>query len=177
MNGDLMKTNPFNIEILVAGFSHLVWLTLLALLLLGISPTNIVEPLSKIGSGTAVVLVALIGGVSFYLGFLAQAFLIFVSFLINKKERKNKIYSYLKEKDKVWNNKNFFRSMAFAIFGIMIFLLIMGSYNYESFRYLLAIIVIGIITESATVMSWLYWKYIGKEIEKRNFVYPRKIRS
>lgn len=165
-----MKTNPFNFEILVTGFSHLLWLTLFTLLLLGISPSKIIDSLSKIGSGTAVVLIALIGGVSFYLGFLAQDFLIFLSYLFNKRGRKNRIYSYRSEKDKIWNNKSFFRSMAFAIVGILIFLLSMGFFNSESYKYFLAIIVIGFIVESTTIIAWLYWKHIERKIANRNVV-------
>jgi hypothetical protein len=135
-----MKTNPFNIEYPIAGFSHLLWLTLLALWLLDIPLTNLISFLTSIESGTAVILVATLGGISFFLGFLAEHFLVWGSYLINKKERGEKIDSYRNQVKMTWSAKSFFRSMAFAILGIAFFLLVW--IKFEISKYYWAIIVV-----------------------------------
>jgi hypothetical protein len=53
--------------------------------------------------------------------------------------------------------------MAFAIAGIIILLLLFGK--SQSYEYFLTILIIGLLIESATVISWLFWKHIGRKIE------------
>jgi hypothetical protein len=99
----MLKTNPFQFEILVAGFSHLLWLTLLALFILGIPPNHIPEFFMKVEAGTAVILVALIGGASFFLGVLAEHFLVCVSYIKKDKNgREKKIASYFDQSGMAW---------------------------------------------------------------------------
>lgn len=161
----MLKTHPFQFEILVAGFSHLLWLTLLAYFILGLPPNQIIDFLIKVEAGTAVILVALIGGVSFFLGVLAEHILVWVSYLkMNKNGRKKKIDFYCDQSCLVWGAKSFFRSMAFAIAGIIILLLLLDK--SQSCKYFWTIVIIGLLIESATIISWLFWKHIGRKIEK-----------
>ena len=67
-----MSTKLLRIEILIAGFSHLLWMTFLALCILGKSTDVIFSSISAIKPGTAIIFSAIIIGVSYYLGMLAE---------------------------------------------------------------------------------------------------------
>jgi len=170
-----MNTIQFSPEILVAGFSHFVWFTLLVFWLLGVSPRSSLNFISTIAPGTAIVLIAVISGISFFLGTLAEQMLIVVSYVCKKKEDRKSILDLSKKcknnnelsnaLDKAWSAKSFFRSISFAGFVILVLLLILDS-KYESSNHWSTIIIISIILESATITAWIYLKKRIKESDK-----------
>ncbi len=164
-----MSTERFRIQILVEGFSHLLWLILLALYMLEIPPQEFLELLSKIKPGTVVLLGAIIIGASFFLGTLAENLLIALSYFFKKKtERKNTLNlpDDLSGVAWAWGVKSFFRSL--AVSGAIIIVLILCLDNkYESSSHWWTIITIGIILESGTVACWLFLKYQIRDRENK----------
>jgi hypothetical protein len=161
-----MKTHPFQFEIIVAGFSHLIWLTLLAFMIQGSPPNKILDYFFALQAGTSVILIAIVGGISYFLGVLAESFFIWISFLkMDEQRRKKKINKYRSKSNYIWNGKSFFRSMAFAICGILLFLLLLDK--SQSSKYCCTIVVIGLIIESITIICWLFWKYIEGKISSK----------
>ena len=69
-----MSTIQIRPEILVVGFAHLIWITLLSFIILGDNPVEVLKYLSAIDSGTGIILVAIITGASFLLGGTRRAF-------------------------------------------------------------------------------------------------------
>jgi hypothetical protein len=132
-----MTTKQFKPEILIAGFAHLLWITLLALWMLGKSPDIVICFFSNITSGTAILIGSLIIGISFFLGVLAEHFLIIISYWFMNDENKNKQIAKFKP-DEAWQSKSFFRSMFFASACIIILLIIMVpkvNFNNEWWQY------------------------------------------
>ena len=125
-----MNTKLFRIEIVIAGFSHLLWMTFLSLLILEKSPNIIFNYLSTIQSGSAVGLSTLVICISYFLGMLAEHFGSSLIYFLRDEGKKELIISQFKDKpDEVYANKIFFLSMSFAIPIIAICLLLINNFD------------------------------------------------
>ncbi len=167
-----MSTIQFRPEILVAGFAHVIWVLLLSLQLLGISPHNVVNFLYNIGPGLALILITSIFVISFFLGTLFEQVLIVTSYLFMNKERRESISVATKfsesnqalsiELARAWDAKSFFRSVFFA--GLLTSILLLRfDVKLENGKHWIAIFIISVILESATLESWLFIKYRIRE--------------
>lgn len=158
-----MSTKLFRIEIVITGFSHLIWMTLLSLLILQQSPYIILNFLSTIQSGSAIIITTLIICVSYFLGILAEHFGSSIIYFIGDEEKKRLIANSFKGKpDEVYANKIFFLSMSFAIPFISIFLLL--NSNFDNCNRIWAIIINAISIEFGNVMSTFYWVKITRSL-------------
>jgi hypothetical protein len=156
-----MNTIEFRPEILVAGFAHLIWLLLLSLLMLGISPIYFVSLFSNVGPGVALILITTIFCISFFLGTLFEQIFVVISYYSKAKEkRENNLNS--DGLAKAWSAKSFFRSITFAGLGIGLLLLFFDC-KFENSKHLLPILIIGFILESSTLIAWLHIKYRIRE--------------
>ena len=134
-------------------------MTLFSLILLGKSPDIIFSYLSEIQSGTSVFLVAVFFSLSFFLGRVAEHFIIAVNYFCRKSKRQGFVDSFIGTKEEIWGNKIFFFSSALGLLAIMLFLL--AEYRNE----LLAILIIGVILLIATASSFIYWYKFGGKFE------------
>jgi hypothetical protein len=151
-----MNIKPLRIEILFAGITHFLWITLLALCILGESPDIILKFLTKVESGTAVFLFAIIVSVCFFLGTIAENFLIALNyFRKNEKGREKILKLFTGTPGEIWGAKIFFLS-SFSGLLIIITLLLLSD-KIESFNAKWAIFVVGMILELATFTSFLFW--------------------
>ena len=154
---------PLRIEILFAGLTHLVWLTLLAFCISGESPVEVINFITKIGSGTALFLYAVIVSVSFFLGTIAENFVIALNYFRKNEEQKNRTRELFKSSaGENWGAKSFFFSISW---GLLFILLILIFSNYIASCYVkLAILVLGIILLIGTISSLLFWNHIEKKL-------------
>ena len=160
-----MSIKALNIETVFSGFIHLLWSTLLTLIILGESPSIVLNFFDKIESGPSVLLIAVAFSMSFFLGRIAEHFFIALNFCRkNKDDKEKKIKSFAgnnETKGEIWGNKMFF-------FSSLVGLLILGFLLYiltESWNAKVAIIVIGGMLITATVVSTLYWKYLDNKVQ------------
>ncbi|MEJ2616029.1 MAG: hypothetical protein P8Z35_13810, partial [Ignavibacteriaceae bacterium] len=146
---------PLRIEILFTGLVHLVWLTLLAFCISGESPRILINFLTKIESGAALFLYAIIISISFYLGTIAENFVIAINYFRKNKEQKSQSIKLLKiNSTGIWGAKSFFFS---SFWGILFVLFLLMFSNYiDSYKVKLAILVLGILLLIATLSSLIY---------------------
>jgi len=149
-----MSIKPLHIETVFSGFIHLIWITLLTLCFLGESPAIILNFLEKIGSGTAVFLIAVAFSLSFFLGRIAEHLIIGVNYFIQKDKRQKYVDSFEGTKGEIWGNKIFSLSSFCGLSGLMIILFIM----IESWK----ILIRGVILIFITLISFLYWYNFAK---------------
>lgn len=149
-----MNIKPLHIETVFAGFIHLIWITILTLCVLGISPEVIFCYLTQIESGTAVILLAVLFSVSFFLGRMAEHLIIAINyFRRNEKEREKILELYKDNPGEIWGNKIFSVSSFCAILFAVIILLVLPT----SCKVRLAILILGLILLSTTFISSIYW--------------------
>jgi hypothetical protein len=152
---------PLRIEILFAGFIHLLWLTLLAFFISGESPLKMMNFLTTIGSGTALFLYAIIISVSFFLGTVAENFVIALNYLRKNKEQRNQSIKLLESsRSENWGSKSFFFSSSAGLLFLIV-MLVFSNY-IESCSVKWAITVIGVILLLGTVSSLCYWRHVEK---------------
>ena len=156
---------PLRVEILFAGLTHLVWLTLLAFCISGESPIIIINFLKTIESGTALFLYAIIISISFFLGTIAENFVIAINYFRKNEEQRNQSRELFKSSpDANWGAKSFF----FSSFGGLLFILIILMFsNYiDSCNVKWAILVVGVILLIGTLSSLLYWRHMEKRFNQ-----------
>ena len=164
----MISIKPFRIEILIAGFSHLLGLTLLGIYFSGESPYSILIFLSNLKSETAVFLLTIIAGISFFLGTLAEHSLIVLNYCLNNKEGKKKIIeSYKGTPEGIWTSKIFFLSMTISGLFLIIGLLLLDN-KFKSYNVYWTIFIIGILIELVTFISFLFWRQVSKIKLKNN---------
>ncbi len=152
-----MSTKLFRIEILIAGFFHLIWMTFLALCIMGKSADVIYCFITTMQSGSALVFSPILIGVSYYLGILAEHFISAIIYFFGDK---NKIINnYKGSPDEVYANKIFFVSLSIAV-AIVIYVLLINTFNCCKLFWV--ILVIGGIIELGNVISAIYWIDITK---------------
>ena len=157
-----MSTKQFRIEILIAGFSHLLWMTFLAILILGKSTDMIFCFISDTETGIGVILSAIIVGVSYYLGMLAEHSLSTIIYFCGDEDKRARIIGDHKgNSHEIYANKIFFLSMAVAIPLIVILLLLINRFEYCSLSF--TILIIGTILEFGNVISTIYWVIITRK--------------
>ncbi len=115
-----MSIKPLRIEILFAGFTHLVWLTLLALCISKVSPVLIINYLAEIESGTALFLYAIIISVSFFLGTIAENFVVAINYFLKNEEKRNQ-------------SRKLFKSTQLKIGALKVFSLVLFGDCYSSY--------------------------------------------
>ncbi|HEY6626194.1 MAG TPA: hypothetical protein VIZ21_04510 [Ignavibacteriaceae bacterium] len=156
-----MSIKALNIETVFSGGIHLLWLALLTFKLLGKSPEMIFSELSQIASGTGVLLAAILFSVSFFIGRIAEHFIIAINYLFSKKKtRQTYVKDFKGTSSDIWGNKIFSLSsfVGLLIFGIMLYSMT------NSWNEILAILVIGTILLTETASSFFYWYYLGKRV-------------
>jgi len=160
-----MSIKPLRIEILFAGFIHLVWLTLLAFFISGESPVIIINFLKTIGSGTALFLYAIIISVSFFLGTLAENFVTAINYFRKNEGQRNLSRKLFKSSaSENWGAKSFFFS---SFLGLLLILLVLMLSNYvDSCNVKLAILVLGVLLLIGTFISLLYWIHMEKKFNQ-----------
>jgi len=158
-----MSIKPLNIETVFAGGIHLIWLTLLVLSVLGKSPDIIFSYLSNIESGTAVLLVAVLFSVAFFIGRIGEHFVSAINYFIHKNKRKLYVDTFAGETGEVWANKIFTFSASIGLIFSIVTLFI----TIENTATKKAILIIGIILLIGTLSSFLYWYSFGKRLGQR----------
>jgi hypothetical protein len=156
---------PLRIEILFAGLTHLVWLTLLALCISKESPVLIINYLAEIESGTALFLYAIIISVSFFLGTIAENFVVAINYFLKNGEKRNQSRKLFKSTPaENWGAKSFFFS---SFWGLLFILLLLMFSNYiDSCDVKLAILVLGVILLIGIISSLLYWYNMEKRFNQ-----------
>ena len=156
---------PLRIEILFAGLTHLVWLTLLAIFISGQSPVILINFFTIIESGAALFLYAVIISVAFFLGTIAENFVIAMNYFRKKEEQRNKSRKLFESsRVKNWSAKSFFFS---SFWGLLFILLILMFSNYiDSSNVKWAILVLGVILLMGTFVSLLYWHHMENQFNK-----------
>jgi hypothetical protein len=171
-----MNTLQFRPEILVAGFAHMVWLFLLSILLLGVSPHIIISQFYNVGPGLALILISIVFIISFFLGTVfEQLFIVLSHYVMLWKKLKpesildetnfrknNKAIS--KELARAWDAKSFFRSMFIAGMLISIFILLFDI-KLKGGEHWLAIFLISVFLDIITCQSWVF---IQDKIREQN---------
>jgi len=161
-----MNIKALNIETVFSGFIHLLWITLLTIWILNVSPAFILIYLNNIGSGTSVLLIAVAFSLSFFFGRTAEHFFVAINFSRKGRIFKDNKVSALANnqgiKGEIWANKIFFFSSSIGLLFLGFLLYILT----ESWNAKLAIIVIGGILITATVVSTLYWKYLDNKVHE-----------
>ena len=154
---------PLRIEILFAGLTHLVWLTLLAFCISGESPLLIINFLTKMESGTALFFYAIIISVSFFLGTIAENFVVAINYFRKNEEQRIQSRKLFKSSPaENWGAKIFFFS---SLWGLLLILLMLLFSNYiDSCKVKWAILVLGVILLIETLSSLLYWHHMEKKI-------------
>ena len=158
-----MKIKSLYIETVFAGLIHLIWITLLTLYILGKSPQVIFCYLSQVESGTAVILLAIIFSVSFFLGRIAEHFLIAANYLFSKKKtRQAYINDFKGDTNEIWGNKifslNSFVGLLFV--GLLLLRLVKSEEEWN------VILIIGGMLWLGTLCSFIYWLCFGKKIKE-----------
>jgi O-antigen/teichoic acid export membrane protein len=149
-----MSIKALNIETVFSGLIHLVWLTLLTLCILGKSPDVVFCYLEQVESGTAVILIAILFSVSFFLGRMAEHLIIALNyFRKNEKDREKSLELYKDNQGEIWGNKIFSVSSFCAILLVVLFLLLLPTAS----KVRLAILILGLILLSTTIISSIYW--------------------
>jgi len=161
-----MSIKPLHIETVFTGGIHLLWLTLFSLYLMGKSPDIIFCYLSKIESGTAVVLVAILFAVSFFLGRLAEHFLIAANFFcIKNKIGKLKMIIFFEDNyGEVWGNKIFYINSFVGLAFLIIMLLILSVMRIVQ-NLVLPVILIGVPLVLVTWISYKYWHNLDDKLK------------
>jgi hypothetical protein len=160
-----MNIKPLQIETVFAGFIHLIWITLLTFYVLGKSPEVIYCYLRQVESGTAVILVAVLFSVSFFLGRMAEHLIIAINyFRKNEKEREKILELYKDNPGEIWGNKIFSVSSFCALLFAVIILLVLPA----TFKERLAILILGLILLSTTFISSFYWYKFEQKINSKS---------
>jgi MFS family permease len=160
-----MSIKQLPIETVFSGVIHLLWLTLLELCLLGKSPEIIINYLANIGSGTAVFLIAFTFSLSFFLGRIAEHFIIAVNYFRNNEDKKAKsIKLFEGTSGEIWGNKifSFSSTCGLLILGIMLCILI------DSWDIKWKILLIDLLLLIPTITSTIYWYIFEKSISNPN---------
>ena len=166
-----MSIKALNIETVFSGGIHLIWLALLAFKLLGKSPEMIFSDLSRIESGPAVLLAAILFSASFFLGRIAEHFITAVNYLFSKKQtRQTYVKDFKGTPSDIWGNKIFTLSsfIGLFLFGTLLFSLAKAEEEKN------AICIIGGILCLGTLCSFIYWFCFGKKIKSVKCIDPTK---
>ncbi len=158
-----MKIKDIYLETLISGFSHLIWLIMVVLLLSDMDSTKfdtLYTTINNISVGIAAILASVIFGVSFFLGSLSNRILSDILSLfsdpieqtkLNKAHENNLAAAHAY--DLSWLNKNFFLSM--SISGMLILILsLLLSCKYISGNNSAIILIIGLPIVCATIIAF-----------------------
>jgi hypothetical protein len=157
-----MNIKPLYIETVFAGFIHLIWITLLSFCILEKSPDVIFCYLSKVDTGITVLLFALLFSVSFFLGRIAEHFLIAANYLFSKKKtRQAYVNDFKGASTDIWGNKIFTLSSFIGLLFSGILLLNLAKGEEEKS----VILIIGGILCLVTLSSFIYWFCFGRNIK------------
>jgi len=166
-----MNIKPLYIETVFTGFIHLIWITLLTLCILGKSPEVIFCYLSQVESGTAVILLAISFSVSFFIGRIAEHFIIAVKYLFSTNAtRQTYVNDFKGTTSDIWGNKIFFLSSFVGL--LFVVLLLLSLLKSEEEQNVTSII--GGILCLGTLCSFIYWLCLGKKIKKVKCMGPTK---
>jgi uncharacterized membrane protein len=147
-------------EIIVSGFLHLVWLTLLTLLLFGVEEGTIITFFNGLSAGTGTIMVTLAVGASFLMGRVANRLLTDVSGLVKKPPKESELLDALQKNQAIievlearWASKILYRSVSVSIPLIVGFLLI-WTCNSLTKRATIAILIIGLLLEGVFLIAF-----------------------
>ena len=148
-----MDTRRMWPEILVGGFLHLVWLSLLTFLLCGIEPGAILCFFKDLPAGAGAVITSLSIGASFLLGNLFNRLLTDLSALFKKPTHESKLLDAFQKNPAAteslearWATKVMFRSTSASIPLIVAFLLPWACDSPDK-KAATAVLVVGILLE------------------------------
>ena len=151
------------IETVFSGGIHLLWLTLCELCILGKSPNIIINYLANIGAGTAVILVAIVFATSFFLGRIAEHFIIATNYCRKDKDEKaESVKLFEGTPGEIWGNKIFsFSSFCGLLFLGIILCLLINPWNAKW-----PVLLIDFLLLIVTLTSTIYWWKFGEEVIK-----------
>ena len=160
-----MSIKPLRIEILFAGFIHLVWLTLLAFFILGKSPVIIINFLNNDWIWNSIISLCYNHFSFIFLGTLAENFVIAINYFRKNEGQRNLSRKLFKSSAaENWGAKSFFFS---SFLGLLLILLILMLSNYvDSCNVKLAILVLGVLLLIGTFISLLYWIHMEKKFNQ-----------
>ncbi len=152
---------PLSIETVFSGGIHLLWITLCELCLLGKSPDMVISYIANIGSGTAVILIAMVFATSFFLGRIAENFIIATNYFICKdeNEKAKSVELFEGTRGEIWGNKMF----SFSSFCGLLFLGIILCIIINPWTVKWSILLIDFLLLIVTLTSTIYWWKFGKE--------------
>ncbi len=149
-------------ERIIAGFAHLIWFTLFAMILIDVNPYDLVKFISELNTGGVALLTSVLIGASFYFGLLAeqvitdvvkiimQLFNIESKPIINLSNVREKEPEEVRDLENKYTGKAFFRSIGLAGFFIIVFSIWLNAlYGKPNIR--CAIIILGFLIE---VLTW-----------------------
>jgi hypothetical protein len=161
-----MSIKSLSIETVFPGGIHLLWLTLLALDILGKSPYDFFKQVLKIDAGTMVLLIAVLFSVSFFLGRISEGCISGLIYLKKKDKRQKFVEDFVKNSNpgNVWANKMFALSSSIGIIILVMILLTQVDKSNEIY----ATVVIGSILIIGAVITFLYWLNFGRRLHHKN---------
>ena len=158
-----MNIKPLNIETILSGFIHLIWMTLLTLFILGESPEKTINFVANISAGTAALVLAFIFAFSFFLGRIFEHFIIALNYFRKSSDEKKKHVELFKENsEETWGNKIFsFSSFCGLLFFGIIFCILINPLDAKW-----PVLLINLLLLIVTLTSTIYWWKFGKEVIK-----------
>jgi hypothetical protein len=156
-----MKTKSITVETIISGFSHIIWILMLVILLYPINISELIQMLSTISIGGVAILASLSFGASYFIGSLLDRIFADLSSLfkdppdiseLNRASRENK--EAAQDYYTSWLLKSFFRSVMFSIPAIVV-LGIFIDCKMNTSKAFYFILIIGGIIEILTITAFV----------------------
>jgi len=161
-------------ERIISGIAHLIWISILILIIADTSHIEVINHLSEIGTGTAALYVSIVIGLSFFFGNLFDnIIIIIVKIYMRRTGRSPRPISSLDReirkinKDQVkdlqnkYTDKAFFRSISFAGIGIIGFSII-WSFQYGIPN--LSLVLLGLCFELLVIIVYRTLRLVYNEL-------------
>jgi hypothetical protein len=156
-----MKTKSINVETIISGFSHIIWMIMLIILLYPINNLAFITEFNNISIGAVAILAAIAFGASHFIGQLQYRIFADLSSLCKDPPDINKLNEAKKDNEKLaqdyntsWLQKSFFRSMMFSLLLIMILAMCIDC-KFNSCKASCIILIIGGSIEVFTIIAFI----------------------
>lgn len=156
-----MRTKSINAETIISGFSHIIWILMLIILLYPINISDIIKEFKNISISAFAILATIAFGASHFIGQLQYRLFADLSSLFKKPSDLEALNKAKMNNEKLalvynisWLQKSFFRSMMFSLMLIVVFAICIDCKLY-SCNDLCVIILIGIPIEVLTIIAFI----------------------
>ncbi len=165
-----MKTKSITIETIISGFSHIIWILMLVILVYPINISDLIIMFSGISIGAVAILASIAFGASHFIDQLLNRIFAGIISLFETPLNLNEFYEASKKNKEVariyyssWLEKSFFRSMMFSLLMIVV-LAICLDLKFNSGKAFWIILIIGGPIEILTFIAFFTQR---KEVKKQ----------